>query len=874
MDERFDAAAVAHRAQEIIDAGEQGEAQLLLRQALEGCQPARNVTEAVAIATMTRLLITLDAGLLPLEVLAGHVGRMHLLTTGFDTAGVAEACALAELQQFEWVHEQVNPDPVVLVDVLRGASSFADSALEARYPGVRQAGAEAALTAQMIRNWLDQDPLSIAVALESLALALTGGETDRIRHIRIDALLKAARLRMQHGSTQDDVGFLLHTVVTEATNLPSARSLLYTATICIADLALAEGVPADEALRAAYDALHVEFAGTEDQAALHCRHLDELLKRLPPGEHEHAAAKEWVRLADRYAASGVPKARNEFLSQIRYRLGSDGQEAGLRILRHADAAFMSDTDPETALERFLLGARVVELLGAPVSSDSPGKPQSNPSLAVTLSAELEHRFHPALDHPQLAVPMARLLLERALRLSDLDRLEGAQTVLASMRSHCASSPEKGLRHLDAQAAYWQSRFHREAGHRNEAAKAVNAVVAEFASDPDPDVRVWAANTLFSAWRDSSLTPAETAALHQAFADHFNADSDVRIRRLEASRRLTAAVNANDQGTVARAVELLNELVAEYGEDDDADIVRTVGLARENLTVLSLARAGDGQASTERQAEYRALRERLYASDEAYESGNRDFAEQEWRNIADAVSGTADPHFALLGLAALDAWAGHLTESGRWPELIDVARRAMVMDDGMDFRAKRIRARAHLRLGIAQGRLSDPLSAIASYEALDAMARGSGDDEIATIREQAAYNRAVLIDDLGDARAALIAYDHALAVHGDSTDSPNRRLRCIKALRNKVLLLENFGLLAEAAGAHKQILDIASRAPGPEVNERGRLSAFGLAECFARLGDHASARQAYEWIQANPWLGFTPVDLKAAKRGMKFAKRQS
>lgn len=144
----------------------------------------------------------------------------------------------------------------------------------------------------------------------------------------------------------------------------------------------------------------------------------------------------------------------------------------------------------------------------------------------------------------------------------------------------------------------------------------------------------------------------------------------------------------------------------------------------------------------------------------------------------------------------------------------------------------------------------------------------------TIRQQSVYNRAVIIDDFGDAEGAIAAYDHVLAVHSVSRDSQTRRLRRTKALRNKSLLLNDLNRLPEAASAHRQVLDIASNNPGPELCQRARMSAFSLAECFARLGDHASAAQTYAWVRSTTTHGFAATENLSAAPAQKVAERLS
>lgn len=231
----------------------------------------------------------------------------------------------------------------------------------------------------------------------------------------------------------------------------------------------------------------------------------------------------------------------------------------------------------------------------------------------------------------------------------------------------------------------------------------------------------------------------------------------------------------------------------------------------------------------------------------------------------------DPAVASPRLLELRAQVA-LADAHRWEEQADVARRAAVLPAGTDTRALRIRARAHLRLASALGKVGNPHGAIAAYEALGALEVGTTDDELVEARQLAAYNRAVMIDDLGDARAALDAYDHALSVEPWAVTTPGRRLRRVRTLRNKALLLAGFGWWPHAVATHREIVDIAVSAPDAEVNVRGRASAFDLADALGRIGDHAAAAQTYAWIPTATALGFSREETKrAAALGKQAAK---
>lgn len=919
---------ILRSAASLAEAGDEHLAQSMLTGALREGERARTEADALAIAGATQLLIELDAGLLPLGALAGHLDRMRELTAGFDDADVCAARAAAELASIEWVHGAGRVDAAMLVEVGSTASGFAARAGGSPHALVRRAGAEAGFTAQMIREWLDEDPSAIALGFESLALSLAAEHDPRMRHLRVSALFEAARIRVKHeehsgeGEAARGAATLLRLVIAEARALPSATGLYYAATLHLADLAIAAGSPAREALAEAFVALHAEAPEGERSAsegpasegpaserpaserpesersegegpataARRCSHLEGILDRLPAEERDAAARTEWGTIIARYASHADPKVREAMLEQLRFR-GGDVADLGvtdLLILQDADAAVRGDSDPRTAEARLRVAARIVETLGFPDAgaASSPRAPRRDPAEAIRIADAIASRFPGGAADPELSPILADIALTRALRLSEIGRSREAIAAVSALRTEFAAGPPDRLRHRLAQAEYWRGRLNREAGHRAEAAAAVDAIVAEFAADADPDVRVWAANALFSAWRDAAIAPDEADALCERFLRTFQDDSDERIRRHTASGLLNRAVRMHERGASDAAARELAALIASFAEaaETDADIRDTLRLARENLQVLSLAagHAGSvggvgaagavgpaGDASRDR---YRLLRERLTSAEECAAAGRFREAEESWRNVAHEASGSPDPNLSVLGLAALDAWGGYLNDTGQWPTLVDVARRGMLSRERLDYRAERMRARAYLRCGIALGQTGDGFAAIATYEALDALTAVVADDEVMTTRQQAVYNRAILIDDIGDPQAAIHAYAHVLAVHAVARETPERRLRQVKALRNQALLLDAAGRIAEAAGAHNHVLGLTAAAPDAALIERARPSAFALAECYTRLADHAAAAQTYEWIRTQPFVGLSKADLKRAASAQRDAER--
>lgn len=867
-------------ARSLIEVGEQGAARVLLMTGLAQAATARDAEEASAIAEATALLVELDIEIEPVWTIDAHLARMEELTRDFDDARTAEARALAELRRIEFVHGLDELDPVLHVDVLQRASEADARFRESAHAGVRRAAAEAALTAQMIRRWLGQHPGSIATALDELALRLGGEGDPRMSTIRVEAMVTSSRLRIENDLDLAGVPEMLRLAAEEARRVPESEGFGMEASLLLADLAIADGVPPIEAVAAARLLLAEDVAAHGiRRARASARHLQRILDRLDDQHLDAVAAVEWHGLLVRYAGSPDPAVRSAVLSELLHQVGPANSvtRSGLAVLRQADLVFRADADPVSAVARFGVAATIAGVLGHPdgaALARDDGSPVRDPAEAVRLSAEVESRFAAFWDDAETVPAMAALLLERALRLSDLGRTEEALATLSRLVTRVRATGRDIARLERVQAAYWTGRFLRGAGESEASRRVIDEGIAEFADDPSGDVRLWVANALWSAWRSDRVDEAEAAALRRAFAEHFGQDENIRIRRLDATRHLGEAVDAHERGDAQRAIALFGELETRFGDVEDDDIQDTVRRARENLRILTLASTGGTAPDDAATARYRTLRDRLYAADGLAERGQIAEAEQLWSAIIDEAAGTDDVDVAMLRLAALDVWAGWLEGAGYWEQVVGLARQATVIRPGADQRAERVQTRAHLRLGMALGKLGDPRGAIAAYEALDAMAAGSSDADVSVTRQQAVYNRAVMIDDIGDSMGAIAAYEHVVAVHGQSLDSPSGRLRCAKALRNQALVFAGLGRIAEAAGAHRRVLDLAPGSADPQLLERVKNSAFDLAEKFTALGDHASAAGTYAWIRTATHLPVSAEERRTATRAEKSARRRS
>ncbi|GAB2642789.1 hypothetical protein GCM10027068_22980 [Prescottella soli] len=856
------------RAREMLAAGDQEHAHRILALTLNAHRHAADDGEAIAVAQATGMLVRLEVPFEPRDAVERRIARMAELTGGFDADAVREARALAELEAIEWVHQHEPEDAIVLVDVLRAAESFAERHGGNDQPlGVRQARAEAMYTAEILRGHLSQDRGRVAVGLETLALTLTSESDERLSLLRVAALHRAAEIRYDSGDDPESAIALMHRVVAEAESLPSARAILHAASLRLVDDEIGRGVPATTAIAHGLRALSLPIEPDFDTVTEQARYLDRVLDRLPDADRELAAVAHTTALVDRYATCPSEPAREAILWWVFGRVGEHGAEtpADHQVLAHTDHAFAADTSAATAAARVRVASRLAEVTSR----------LGNPEGAVRLYERLDVRFAGHEHDASLVVPLALAMVDRALRLTDIGRRDDALATLALVPSRFAAATDvPGVGAAIVQAMYWQGRLLREAGNLVESRRVINETVDRAASDTDADARMWAANALFSVWQSPGLEPAEIDGALRRFADLFVDDSDVRICRLDARRRLVQATRAAERGERQVADTLLRGLETTHGDSDDPDIRDTVALAVENQRILAISSPTDGVPASAGEARYRELRERLYRADSAIDEGRHADAEALLSAIAAETGADPDPNVVMLGLAALDVLGGLLLEAGRWEELVDVARRAALRRPDLDTRARRVQARGHLRLGIALGRLGEQRAAIEAYEALERLSDGSSDGDIVTAREVAAYNRAVLIDDLGDPVAALTAYDHALRIHDLSVDSPERRLRRIKCLRNKALLLTGLGRIHETAAAHRMILDIAGMSPDAAIAERARRSAFDLAACYTQLGRHRAASDLYSWMRAAHHLGFARDELASIKSAAKKAARSS
>lgn len=853
-----DLKAAVERAWALEQAGDQGDAHRLLVDAVSVVDRVEDEAQALALAEATGALVRLAAPVEPRSVVQSHLERMRRLISDGDGRAVREAVAAAELEAVEWVHGHDVDDAVLLADVLRDAEHLASRYAGRDEPvGVRRVWAEAKATELLLRGHLSGPSDELAVGFETLALAL-GSETEpRLRLIRLDALARAADLRA------DDPGhrrLLRETAAGEARDLDAAWPLRHRL-----ELALLDSGEDHESDWARALSVLGELPEQLDPAFVRqrCAYVEALVHRVEEPSRPVSAEGWWTHAIHGLAASSDPEVRDALWSWISA-LGSDDAPDPVlsRVLSLADEASTGDADPRTASSRLRLAMRRAHVAGA----------LGDPAGAVALYERADARFPGAADDADTAAQVARARLDRALRLSDIGRrLDAIHSLDALLTRFASAGPE--LEHLLAQAMYWRGRLARENGDAGAAAAWVERLIGRCAASPDPDVRVWAANGLFSQWQTAS-TAAEAESARARFAALFPDDPDVRIRRHDAVRRLQQAAHAHEAGRTDDAIRSFDELLAVHAGDADEEIAGTLRLATDNLRILRALGPAPDASEDATAARVRALRERLYAADPLLEQGRLAEAEALLLQVIDQASGSAHPEEALIGLAAADALSGALMEAGQWEAVVKISRRAVVAPAGLDHRGARIRARAHVRLGIALGRLGDVSGALSAYDALETLSAGDTDDEVASSRQTAAYNRAVLLDDAGAVPEAIEAYRHAVRIHGEVVSTPGRRLRQVKALRNLALLLDGSARLDEAAQAHRQILDLALPAPDADLAERARASAFDLARLYDRMGHPQAASDLYGWIGTAGALGFSRPEQAAAAREARAAARRA
>lgn len=487
-------------------------------------------------------------------------------------------------------------------------------------------------------------------------------------------------------------------------------------------------------------------------------------------------------------------------------------------------------------------------------------------------------------NPEIARRVARARLDRAIALTDLGRGDEALAMYAALRREPVSERMMTAhRACIAEAGYWYGRDLRERGHAQEAAREIDALLERFAADASPQVRLHAANALFSEWQDA-LSENETDPGRQAralaamarFEQVFGEDRDLAIRRIDAKRQLRQGGILVHNGGLDAAAQAYRTLIERFADDRDADIHGTVAMARENLSVLALKGASAAVTGIERDPAYPRLLAQLQEADEISGKGRLDEAAKRYRTVAEQAGNAADAQVRLLGVIALAQWGIDLLNSKQWQALAQVSHQIIdrtndaALAPEVETRMLRLRAAAYLRLGVALNRLGDRTAATAAYDLLADFVgeRGGGDEDIAVNVAAGLFNRAVLIDESGDLPLAITAYERVVEYQRDMSQTPQVRLREVRALRNKTLALTALGRHAEAADACRRVLDLCTGHAGEDFAQRARQAALELADAqrAQRLWDEAA--RTYEWILSGKGPAFPPGEMRNIQRLLK------
>jgi len=493
------------------------------------------------------------------------------------------------------------------------------------------------------------------------------------------------------------------------------------------------------------------------------------------------------------------------------------------------------------------------------------------------------RFESSKD-PEIARHVARARLDRAIALTDLGRGDDALAVCAALRREPVGEwMTTAHRACIAEAGYWYGRDLRERGHAQEAAREIDALLERFAADASPKVRLHAANALFSEWQDA-LSENETDPGRQTralaamarFEQVFCEDRDLAIRRIDATRQLRQGGILARNGDLDAAAQAYRMLIDRFANDGDGDLRGTVAAARENLSVLALKGASAAVTGIKRDPTYAPLLARLGEADEISGKGELHEAASIYREVAEQASQATDPQVRLLGVVALGQLCFDLLSGKQWQALAQAAQQVIdrtadaALRPETETRILRRRSRACVHLGIALNRLGDRAAAVAAYDLLaDFVGRqGDGDEEVADAVAGGLYNRAVLIDESGDLPSAITAYERVVEYQRDMSQTPQVRLREVRALRNKTLALTALGRHAEAADACRRVLDLCTGHAGEDFAQRARQAALELADAqrAQRLWDEAA--RTYEWILSGKGPAFPPGEMRNIQRLLK------
>ncbi len=456
---------------------------------------------------------------------------------------------------------------------------------------------------------------------------------------------------------------------------------------------------------------------------------------------------------------------------------------------------------------------------------------------------------------------ARWLVARARLVSHFGHA-GAGDTAAALRDlaavaqmTAADDTAQDARTTRAEAFYWRARLLHERGDRAGAAAVRAALLSEFSRDEHDASRTWASASLLSLW--VAERDGDRAARADALARHaelFAQDPSAAIRAREVRRASAQAHDLRAAGDIAGARTLLDAAIERERGTVEGEIADAVARATDQRALLDVL---DGDAA---RGPHRSFRGPSMADVDAIGAeGSRLVAIDPgaacaaFSRAAELAAGAEDPYARLAGVVALDNLTSTLLSICDVPSLLrDAERMVRACDDILtleipDLVARRVhgeRALGLVRWATGLSKIGDTDRARHLYDLVADAERPEQitDDEHITAVSQAMYNRAVLLDERGDAPAAAAAYDLMIAAHRSWPDSAPRRLRLVKAHRNRAESLATLGYTADAALGHRAAVDLARGGPGEDLRTRladslGRFAELGVG---AGLANHVLA----------------------------------
>lgn len=821
------------------------------------------------------------AGLLLIELLTdeqelaeSHRWAAHLNAELGQATNPSVVLLLAQAQFADFVAGEDADDAEETVDALRASAAFLARHADAATTQLRRLHARASLIHATLLGDLGRHREAEAEFV-ALAARLHGGTDAELRGIRLDALYEVAR-RTAYGNDHEQVaGWDTYLDEAVASHPEGPTPAILTASA--RRLQALRRLRADPRSLLAQGRAVLQQPQAQQLNQFYAWHdLAQLLRELCTEINDIRAADAILELSlDRFGQADSPVVRTQVVSRFRSAVEQcseddvDYTERDVHLMLLLLAYFSAEADPGVQLHLAIARSR---LGNAQIFLRRPREGEATLAALITQGQQLTERGLPEL--------LARAHLNRAIALSDLGREAEAQDVYAALlASVVVDEPSDQLRAAAAEAAYWHSRTLREHHDLAGSDREIDALLARFAHDESPAVRLQAANALFSTWQselgrndavDNPPARQRAVAAMTRYGTLFSQDSHVPIQRLNARRLLRQASMQAADGAVAAATMSCREILDRYGASKDAKLVETVTTARESLSILSLGHGASG-VSGERSPAYLQLRAQIDQADELSRQDRKAEAAALYLDVADRARGSADPETRLMEIAALGQLCFDLLDSKHWEAAVHQARRmllATATPEGSPvtaIRALRLRAQAWLHLGIALGRLGDRKGAIAAYDSLAEFVVPDSDGDTIDTMSNGLYNRAVLIDESGDPGAAVVAYEKFVEFQRHLAQTERLALLEVKAVRNKTIALTALGRHAEAADASRRVLAICAVHHTNDFAERARTAAFALADSYRAQGDFEQTAATYAWMLSGQGPSFSPAEVREIQR---------